>query len=199
MKTLDQLDKDIRSYFNGRLTDGDKFQQTDPSLEKGFQLDLYKYLKYDKGHEIVYELTLPDLAQYVEDDINEGVSRRMFSYQDGSLRPDLVVKVEEGFVCIELKYNETDVNEYKHDLAKCKVYVQHCTDVTDAYAIDLLNGELEGFESSPCADPNYKHVWCYYDNAAVEKVKNACSIEQLWQNKKNAIAVGKGEFAQYGE
>ena len=145
---------------------------------------------------------MPNLGQYIEnEDINE--AKTFAIHKEGSLVPDLVVNLgDEGFACFELKYNEEDSKKYSHDGDKCKVYVEHCTDVHYAAFIDLINGAVDGYNVHQCKDPNYKFHYYYYHDAdvsaecALQKHESAYSILELWKEKLREIKAGRGEFAE---
>lgn len=204
--TLDQLHKDIHGFFKGIKT-GDVYKPSAnrvhiPKNEDGLQLDLYIYLK-DHGYDVVYELELPDLADKIQYTANDPL--KVFASQ-GSLIPDLVVKLsDESLVCIELKYNETDINAYKHDGRKCKTYVENCTDVHFAGCINLLKGSLAGLNANSCLDPEYNYHYYYWFDLSVDeegglsKSDDHYPILELWERRLQTIKEGKGKFHIYDE
>ena len=152
---------------------------------------------------MVYELSLPKLKPYLDKELNESVGYS--GYPKGSLRPDLVVNLEEeGFACFELKYNEKDDEEIREDLAKCRVYVKHCKDVHFAEFIHLSKHGFENIQSRPCVDWEYEYgfggIWDRsIGQDGLLKSWYASSIENLWKEKLTQIKNGEGEFAKYGE
>lgn len=206
-KTLRQLRDDVFDAFKAKVANGDIYINHVPKKEKGLQYDLYLYLK-GKGYDVVYELELHNLGQYLEEkekSVNESVNEvKDFSHEEGSLVPDLVVNLgDEGFACFELKYNEIDKTLYSHDGKKCKVYVEHCSDIHYAGYIDLLKGKLDGYKANACKDPNYNFYYYYMNDKTVENEKalskssDAYSIRKIWEEKHNAIKQGKGEFSKF--
>lgn len=200
MSKLSDLRRDIHSFFSS-VKEGDLYLTGDPKLEKKLQLNLYRYLR-DKGYLVVYELQLPNLQQYLKHQLNE--AERDFCYEAGSLRPDLVVHLDdEGYACFELKYKKSD-DEFSIDGDKCRVYVEHCLDVHYAGYIDLFTDELKDYDWDECKDKTYKYSFFYKCDQALErdgikKSSNAYSIKNLWADKAIEILEDKGEFAKYGE
>ena len=204
-KTLQQLRIDVFDAFETKIPNGDIYINHVPKKEKGLQYELYLYLK-ERGYDVVYELELHDLGQYVTSDINEGKTNssedKTFSHEEGSLVPDIVVNLgDEGFACYELKYNETRKSLYDHDGDKCKVYVEHCSDVHYAGFINLLKGAIDGYRANACKDPNYKFHYCFWNDKYIDKEKalskanNAYPIREIWEEKNEAIKQGRGEFS----
>ena len=100
-KSFQQLQDDVFDAFAKKIAQGDIYKNNVPKLEKGLQYDLYLYLKDEKGYDVVYELELPNLGQFLPKGINED---KTFSHDEGSLVPDIVVNLgEDGFACSELK------------------------------------------------------------------------------------------------
>jgi len=198
MSKLNDLRNDIR-LFLANVTQGNKYHKTKPKKEKGLQFELYRYLK-EKGYAVVYELELPELGQYLQEEKNEA---KTFGHEEGSLVPDLVVNLgEEGFACFELKYDELDDNLYARDGKKCKVYVEHCTDVHYAGYIDLYTGTLDEYKNRPCKDPSYSYSYYYendnsIDESGLNKMPSAYSIKSLWLRHFKYLNDGNGEFAEY--
>lgn len=196
---LRTLIEDIE-YFFDNIKDGDKYIDGDPELEEGLQLNLYKYLK-NLGYPVVYELSLPKLKPYLDKELNESVGYS--GYPKGSLRPDLVVNLEEeGFACFELKYNETDDEEIEEDMAKCRVYVKHCKDVHFAGVINLSKYEIKYLNHTPCEDMDYEYGFAGFWDDSIDqnglcKSPLAYSIIDLWEEELEKIDSGEGKFADY--
>lgn len=201
MKTILDLANALDAFFGG-INNGDKYIGSDPELEDGLQLDLYKYL-LKEGFLAVYELGLPNLKPYLDQEINESV-RGMSSTVKDSLKPDIVVNLgTNGYACIELKYNEKNETECIEDAAKSRVYVKHCLGVCYAVSINLSQEEMDGFEPYACADPNYVYntYECWDKNARYDgylKARDAYSITELWARRSLEIANGHGKFAKFG-
>ena len=195
---LDVLIEDIDAFFSN-IENGDKYINGVPNKEYGLQFDLYCYLK-NLGYNLVYELSLLDLKPYLDEEleiINEG-------YPEGSLRPDLVIRLDDGgFVCVELKYNKKSESEIIEDMAKCRVYVKHCQDVHCAMFIHLSKHELKNnLQNYPCADEKYRYELYDVGDDLVypkgnPKSTDAYSIAELWNKKNEEIKNGEGEFADY--
>lgn len=196
---LNALIEDVESFFDS-INCGDKYIDGDPELEEGLQLDLYQYLK-DLGYQVVYELSLPDLKPYLERELNE--AKGFSGFPKDSLRPDLVVNLDdEGFVCLELKYNETDDEEIEEDLAKCRVYVKQCRDVHFAGVINLSKYEIKYINHTPCEDMDYEYGFAGFwddsiDRNGLRKSPLAYSIIDLWEEELEKIDSGEGKFADY--
>lgn len=199
MKKLNELIKAIEEFFDN-IDNGDQYLNGDPKLEEGLQLDLYQYLK-DLGYQVVYELSLPDLKPYLERELNE--AKGFSGFPKDSLRPDLVVNLDdEGFVCLELKYNETDDEEIEEDLAKCRVYVKQCRDVHFAGVINLSKYEIKYINHTPCEDMDYEYgIAGFWDDSidrnGLRKSPLAYSIIDLWEEELEKIDSGEGKFADY--
>lgn len=199
MSKLEILIKDIQDFYK-KIDNGDKYLTSKPKKEKGLHLDLFRYLM-DLGYLVVYELELPNLQQYLVQELNE--SYRDFSYEEGSLRPDIVVYLEEeGYVCLELKYNESD-RKFSIDGIKSRIYVEHCLDVHYAGYINLHKNSLKQYDADPCKDEIYRYSFYYkcdqtLEKSGKEKSKTAYSIKLLWAQKALDILDGKGEFSEYG-
>ena len=200
-KSFQQLQDDVFDAFAKKIAQGDIYKNNVPKLEKGLQYDLYLYLKDEKGYDVVYELELPNLGQFLPKGINED---KTFSHDEGSLVPDIVVNLgEDGFACFELKYDETNKSLYDHDGDKCRVYVEHCSDIHYAGFIDLLKGNIHGYRAFACKDPNYKFHYCYWHDKVVNidkarsKANDAYLIRERWEDKLEAIKQRKGEFSKY--
>lgn len=199
-KNITDLVNDL-DWFLSNIEDCDNYINTDPSLEEGFQLELYLYLK-EQGYQVVYELELPNLQQYLEHELNEN---RVYGFAKGSLRPDIVVNLgTNGLACLELKYNESDINLCAKDLAKSRVYAKHCKDVHFAGFIHLHRSEIEldGFEGRPCGDEDYEYdFYGYTDNPTehigLSKSLVARPILSFWQNWLCALKRGEGKFAKF--
>ena len=194
MKKLNELIKVLDEYF-GNIDNGDQYIEED-----GLQLDLYLYLK-DLGYQVVYELSLPKLKPYLDKELNESVG--FSGFQKDSLRPDLVVNLEdEGFACFELKYNETDDEEIEEDLAKCRVFIKQCKDVHFAEFIHLSKHGIVSIQSSSCKDWEYEYgYYGVWDNIVgsdgLHKSPLAYSISDLWEERLEEIEEGGGKFAEY--
>lgn len=201
-KSLEEFKNDVSSFISN-VSNGDKYENSIPKKEKGLQLDLYKYL-LGMNYDVVYELELPDLQQYLNESFDE--TRKMFTYIEGSLRPDIVVKLgDAGYTSIELKYNEPDVQEHEKDRRKNKVYIEHCTDIHYALRIHLHKKEItiDGDKSHSCADRKYEYSKYYTCDESIEKgeykkATETYSIKELWADKLQQINDHKGEFAKYG-
>lgn len=201
-KTLDEYKKDVSDFFD-KINNGDKYATSVPDKESGLQLDLYKYL-LGKHYDVVYELELPDLKQYLKESINE--SEKMFSYLKGSLRPDIVVKLDdENFASIELKYNEDNKDLHEYDKDKNRVYVEQCLEIHYAERIHLhgKNIHIEGLDDNVCEDTQYVYSdYCYSGSlikkGGLNKSEDAYSIKGLWEEKLKQIKDKKGEFSKYG-
>ena len=200
-RNFNDLDSDIRNFF-ANIDNGDWYAVSDPELEKGLQLDLYRYLLYEKHYLVVYELSLPDLKPHLDKELNESIG---FCYPQDSLRPDIVVNMGiHGYVCIELKYNERNVAKVERDAAKSRVYVKHCADVHRAYSINLYSNDnrIVQYMGEPCADGDYEYYYEEYtDNPRLGLRKSSITypIKSLWAAKHIEILRGNGEFAEYGE
>lgn len=204
MATLDQLRKDVLNALKTKVPNGDVYINHVPKKEKGLQYDLYLYLRDELGYEIVYELELPNLGQFVTQKIDESNRLKAFAHAEGSLVPDIVVKLDDGsFACFELKYNETNKQIFDHDRDKCKTYIEHCLDVHYAARINLLKGTIEEYEPISCKDPSYifyyyyQHDKCVKEENALEKANDAYPIKDLWEEKLKEIKDGKGEFSEF--
>jgi len=200
MKTILDLANALDAFFVS-IENGDWYTESNPELEDGLQLDLYKFLQ-GEGFPVVYELGLPNLKPYLDRELNESV-RGMSSTVKDSLKPDLVVNLGAfGFACIELKYNETDETECIEDAAKCNVYVKHCSDVHYAASINLCRNTMEGFNTNKCADINYVYntyeswdKWARPDG--FNKANEPYSIRGLWAKRHQEILNGNGKFADF--
>lgn len=200
MKEISDLVNDL-DWFLANIEDGDKYNHEKPSLEDGLQFDLYFYLK-NLGYQVVYELELPDLKQYLDKELNES---RVFGYTKGSLRPDIVVNLgHRGFSCFELKYNESSIDECAEDLAKCRVYVKNCKDVHIAGFIHLHRCDIQfdAFEGTSCEDYNYEYnFYCYTDNPMDSNRLSKSSVAKLvrinWMNRLFELKRGGGKYADY--
>ena len=198
MKNIQNIINDIYEFLS-EIEDGDKYMNSDPNKEYGLQFDLYQYLK-SKGYQVVYELELPNLKQYMDDELNEA---RVFGFIKGSLRPDLVVNLGYyGYACFELKYNEDDDSQIAEDEAKCRVYVKNCKDVHYAATINLFKCSAEDVDLNPCVDVDYQFSFdaCWDRRVrkdGVLKSLDAYPIKPLWAQRSIEIYNGKGIFADY--
>jgi len=81
---------------------------------------------------------------------------------DGSiLRPDLIVHVGEEDIPIELKYDNTSIEEYKEDEIKCQRYVEDLGNVKTAFCIFVSNTNHEEYgDWNECiGDKQYSQMW----------------------------------------
>ena len=202
MKKLNELIKTIEEFFDN-IDNGDQYLNSDPKSEDGLQLDLYLYLK-DLGYQVVYELSLPKLKPYLDKELNEAVG--FSGFPKDSLRPDLVVNLgNEGFVCVELKYNEPSEKDIKEDEAKCRVYVQYCSDVHYAISLHLHRNDVSTKEDDAyfCDDEDYRYSWYECIDSLLDarygllKSPAAYLIGGLWQSRCVEIMNGDGKFAEY--
>ncbi len=201
-KTLDEFEKEVSNFFSN-VSNGEKYETSDPKKERGLQLDLYKYL-LGKNYDVVYELELPDLQQYLSEPIEE--SEKTFAYQEGSLRPDLVIKLDdENFASIELKYNEDNKDLHDYDKDKNRVYVKQCLEIHYAERIHLHNNDIhiKGLDDVSCKDEKYSYSDYIICDESIKKGKcakasEAYPIRKLWEEKLQQIKDHKGEFAKYG-
>lgn len=167
MKNLQELTHAIFNYL--KQVDGSKFD-----VEKDFEKDLVAYLKRCdfKVH-----------SQVELEPIREG----LFSRKPGTKVPDIVVKVAEGCVPIELKLNNA-LEEYKKDLIKIHNYVRNYQDVPEAQALflsDIDHEKVNNIEWTVCAaNKDYKFIYAYSatrkpdGTLAITKIPNAPKMEE---------------------
>lgn len=166
-KTIQELSQSIYNYL--KQVDGSKF-----NVEKDFENDLRVHLKESEF----------DVYSQVE---LEPINEKYFSRKPGTKVPDLVIKVEEGCVPIELKFNNT-IEEYEKDKTKIYNYVHNYQDVPEAQVLFLSNKDhekLNNLEWTICpANKSYKYIYAVFATRHsdgtpwVTKIPNAPKMEE---------------------
>ena len=167
MKTLKQLESFMWDYLP-------KVQGENFSDEKDFEKDLMTKLQKD-GFDVESQLSTQPL--------NDDEKVKLFT-AEGAKVPDLVVKVEEGFIPIELKFDNTPAL-YKADNKKIHEYVEHFSDVPEAWCIFLDKHEHKDYNEGwkEINNSSYRYKWLYQN----PKTQGALKLADVWnERRKNA-------------
>ncbi len=167
MKTLKQLESFMWDYLP--KVHGENF-----SDEKDFEKDLMTKLQKD-GFDVESQLSTQSL--------NDDEKVKLFT-AEGAIVPDLVVKVEEGFIPIELKFDNTPTL-YKKDEEKICRYVKNFSDVPEAWAIFLDKHNHEDYDEgwTSIANSAYRYKWRFKANSTSGNLK----LADVWnERRKNA-------------
>ncbi len=170
MKNLDVLRSEISSYLN--KVDGNKFAD-----EKEFENDLLSKLREAKFDVECQLHTQP---------LNE-VKQKEFS-EKGTKIPDIVIRVEEGFIPLELKFNNTPEN-YKIDERKLNTYYEKFVDVPKAWSLFLSNIEHKDYYADKWIDTpsnkDFHYLW-RKQRALASKNNATLKLADVWNERKNS-------------
>ena len=105
-----------------------------------------------------------ELAQKIrEADLDVEEEKTITTKDDETYRVDIVVSFDSQAIPIELKFENTSIDEYKEDEEKCNTYLDNFSDVDKAYCIFVSNVNHQNYyegEWHVCqGNEDYHYLW----------------------------------------